>query len=303
MSDDKTAIHQISDLLADTKKSSAYLIVVSGKTSIGKMYKLDRKEMVLGRGTEADITLEDDGVSRRHAKVVVRSDGSVQLVDLQSTNGTFYNGERVDAQLLRDGDKIQIGSTMILKFSYQDTIDEALQKNLYDSATRDGLTRLYNKKYFLDTIRKEFAYCLRHQVPLSLLIFDIDHFKKINDTYGHPAGDFVLSKLAARVTDTIRVEDILARYGGEEFVLLLRESPEDKSFILAERIRRIIENTDFTFSTDRIKVTVSMGVATLKEGEYTDCDSFIKAADDYLYRAKRGGRNRVEARMLTGIGE
>jgi two-component system, cell cycle response regulator len=300
MAEEKTIVHSVSDLLSQAKKTSACLIVVSGKTSVGKMFKLDRQELIIGRSTDADINLDDEGVSRRHAKIVVRADGSVQLVDLNSTNGTFNNGDKVDVAALHDGDKIQIGSATILKFSYQDSYDEALQKNLYESATRDGLTHIYNKKYFLDTLKKEFAYCLRHRVSLSLVMCDVDHFKRINDTYGHQAGDYVLVRLAARINDTIRAEDIFARYGGEEFVVLLREAPEDKAFILAERLRRLIETTDFTFNGQQMKVTFSAGIATLQDAEYTDTEGFIAAADKHLYRAKQAGRNRVEARMLGG---
>ena len=300
MAEEKTIVHSVSDLLSQAKKTSACLIVVSGKTSVGKMFKLDRAEMTIGRGSDADIMLDDEGVSRRHAKIVVRADGSVQLVDLNSTNGTFNNGDKVDVAALHDGDKIQIGSATILKFSYQDSYDEALQKNLYESATRDGLTRIYNKKYFMDTLKKEFAYCLRHRVSLSLVMADVDHFKRVNDTYGHQAGDYVLVRLAARINDTIRAEDVFARYGGEEFVVLLREAPEDKAFILAERLRRLIETTDFTFNGQQMKVTISAGIATLQDAEYTDTEGFIAAADKHLYRAKQAGRNRVEARMLGG---
>jgi diguanylate cyclase (GGDEF)-like protein len=296
--DDKTMVHSVADLVSDAKNLNAYLIVVSGKTSVGKMFRLDRAEMTIGRGDDTDIVLDDEGVSRRHAKIISRGDGSVQLVDLNSTNGTFNNGTRVEVQPLCDGDKIQIGSATILKFSYQDNLDEALQRNLYDSATRDGLTRLYNKKYFIDTLRKEFAYCLRHRVALSLIMLDIDHFKRINDTYGHQAGDYVLGKLAARITEHVRTEDLLARYGGEEFAVLLRETHEDKAFILAERLRRMIEATDFTYSGQQIKVTFSGGIATLYDADYSDFEQFLEAADKHLYRAKQAGRNRIEAKML-----
>jgi len=298
MVEEKTIVHSVSDLLSQAKRTSACLIVVSGKTSVGKMFKLDRQEMTIGRSNDAEIMLDDEGVSRRHAKIVVRADGSVQLVDLNSTNGTFNNGDKIDVVALHDGDKIQIGSATILKFSYQDSLDEALQKNLYESATRDGLTHIYNKKYFIDTLRKEFAYCLRHRVPLSLLMVDIDHFKRINDTYGHQAGDYALSRLSTRILDAVRAEDVFARYGGEEFVVLLREAPEDKAFILAERLRRLVETTDFTYNGQQMKVTVSIGIATLQDADYTDTDAFIAAADKHLYRAKQAGRNRVEAKML-----
>src|SRR6185436_17210341 len=126
-------------------------------------------------------------------------------------------------QVLRDGDKVQIGSTAVLKFSYQDQLEEALQKNLYESATRDGLTRLYNKKFFQEALAKEFAYSSRHHVPMAVVMIDVDHFKKINDTYGHPCGDMVLSKLAQVLLGQVRAEDVVARVGGEEFSLILRQ--------------------------------------------------------------------------------
>src|SRR5690242_12687946 len=210
MSDEKTAVHLISDLLGldAPQQQSAYLIVISAKSAagIGRMFKLDRSETVLGRSVEAQFQVEDDGISRKHAKVVSLGEGRFQLVDLGSTNGTFLNGLKVSASPLYDGDKIQIGSNTVLKFSIQDQLEEAYQRSIYESATRDGLTRLYNKKYFLETLRKEFTYCVRHRMALSLVMFDVDHFKKINDVYGHPAGDYVLTRIGQRVSDTIRSE-------------------------------------------------------------------------------------------------
>ena len=300
MPEEKTVVHSLTDLMTQAKRTSACFIVVSGRSTVGKMFKLDRPEMTIGRSADADIMLDDEGVSRRHAKVVVKADGSVQLVDLNSTNGTFNNGDKIDVSTLHDGDKIQIGSATILKFSLQDSIEEAMTKNLYESATRDGLTHIYNKKYFIDTLKKEFAYCVRHEVPLSLMIMDVDHFKRINDTYGHQVGDSVLTWLAAKINDAIRAEDVFARYGGEEFVLLLREVPEEKCFILAERLRRLVESTEFVYEGHAIRVTVSIGIAILTDEEFKDPDGFIAAADRRLYRAKQAGRNRVEARMVGG---
>lgn len=304
MSEEKTSVHSISDLLgsAVTQQQSAYLIVISAKSAagIGRMFKLDRAETVLGRSVEAQFQVEDDGISRKHAKVVALGEGRFQLVDLGSTNGTFLNGLKVSAAPLYDGDKIQIGSNTVLKFSIQDQLEEQYQRSIYESATRDGLTRLYNKKYFMDTLRKEFSYCLRHQVPLSLVMFDVDHFKKINDVYGHPAGDYVLTRIAQRVGDTVRNEDLLARYGGEEFALLLREASEEQALACAERCRVAVDRTDFLFSGTPIKVTISLGVATLRDTDFTQAEDLIAAADRYLYRAKRGGRNRVDGRGISG---
>jgi two-component system cell cycle response regulator len=301
--EEKTTVHSIADLLKKAQQTqSAYLIVISAKSpaGIGRMIKLDKAETVLGRSNESSFQVEDDGISRKHVKIAIGPGGQYQVVDLGSTNGTFLNGSRVDLAALQDGDKIQIGSNTVLKFSLQDQLEEQYQKSIYESATRDGLTRTFNKKYFLDTLKKEFAYCLRHRVPLSLVMFDVDHFKKVNDTYGHQAGDFVLTRIAQRIHETIRTEDVFARYGGEEFALMLRETAEDKAFICAERCRRAVDMTDFNFNGTPMKVTISLGVTTLLDSDFAQPEELIAAADRYLYRAKHGGRNRVEGKMLSG---
>jgi two-component system, cell cycle response regulator len=302
MSEEKTSVHSIHDLLGKARQQNAYLIVISAKSAagIGRMQKLEKTEVVLGRSTEAQMQVEDDGISRKHAKVMLGPNGHFQLVDLGSTNGTFLNGIRVNVATLQDGDKIQIGSNTVLKFSLQDQLEEQYQKSIYESATRDGLTRIFNKKYFLDTLKKEFAYCLRHRVPLSLVMFDVDHFKKINDTYGHQAGDYCLTRIAAKVNETIRTEDLFARYGGEEFSLMLRESAEDKALICAERCRRAIDTADFNFGGTPIKVSISLGIATLLDSDFSQPEDLLSAADKYLYRAKKAGRNRVDGKQISG---
>ena len=303
MTEDKTSVHSIAELLGNKgKKQHAYLIVISAKSPavVGKMFKLERAETILGRSLDAQFQVEDDGISRKHAKVMMSAAGDFQVVDLGSTNGTFLNGARVDIAPLRDGDKLQIGSHTVLKFSLQDQLEEQYQRSIYESATRDGLTRLFNKKYFVDMLRKEFAYCLRHRVPISVLMFDVDHFKAVNDTYGHLAGDYVLARIAQRVNDTVRAEDLLARYGGEEFAVLLREQNETQALKCAERCRKAVDGSDFIFSGVPIRSTISLGVATLTDGEYNTPDELVGAADQYLYRAKRAGRNRVDARAVSG---
>jgi diguanylate cyclase (GGDEF)-like protein len=303
MSEDKTAVHSIKDLLGETEaKIAAYLIIISAKTpaTIGKMVKIEKGELVMGRASDTQLQVEDDGISRKHCKISMAPNGNYQLVDLGSTNGTYLNGIKVNVATLQDGDKIQIGANTVVKFSIQDQLEEQYQRSIYESATRDGLTRIFNKKYFIDTLRKEFAYCLRHRVPLSLVMFDIDHFKKVNDTYGHPAGDYVLQRVAAKVAETVRQEDLFARYGGEEFSLMLRESASDKSIRCAERCRRAVDGSDFVFNGTPIKVTISLGVATLYDSDFSQPEDLISAADKYLYRAKKGGRNRVDAMEISG---
>ncbi|GAC1532874.1 MAG: GGDEF domain-containing protein [Polyangiales bacterium] len=270
------------------------LVVVSGAGSVGKMLPVEG-DMVIGRAPSIDFPLVEDGVSRRHAKLEVSASGAVELVDLDSRNGTFVNGARVTRRTLHDGDKIQIGNATILKFSYQDALDEALQRNLYDSATRDGLTRVFNKKTFTESLAREFAFALRHRRPLSLIMFDVDHFKRVNDTHGHPAGDHVLQQLGQTASASIRGEDLIARVGGEEFALLLRDIHERQAVACAERLRASIEASVFAFGGKIIPVTISLGVATLVDGNHAKPDLLVEAADKNLYLAKHGGRNRVHA--------
>ena len=269
------------------------LMVVAGRNSAGKMISL-AGDVIVGRHLRADFALDEEGVSRRHAGFRVEPDGSVIVCDLDSTNGTFVNGERVKEAVLRDGDKIQIGSVTILKFSYQDALDEQLQRNLYDSATRDALTRIYNRKHFADVLPREIAFSRRHKRPLSVALFDIDHFKRINDGHGHPAGDHVLVTLCQRVAAAVRTEDVFARIGGEEFALVLRDLDLARGLQCAERIRALVQATVFEFEGRAIPVTISLGVAQLDDG-HADERAIVAAADRALYAAKHAGRNRVEA--------
>jgi len=254
------------------------------------MYKLKGERSTLGRGDRADIRVLDDGVSREHA-AVEREGGKMVLVDLGSTNGTFCNGARVKRQDLTDGDKVSIGATTILRFTYQDQVDEHYQKKLFESALRDGLTSTFNRRYFVDRLHTEIRFAVRHEKSLALLFVDIDYFKKINDVHGHLAGDEVLAGVARVMTATIRAEDVLARYGGEEFAVICREIDAEGANILAERLRVAVEEHKFEHAGKVIPVTISVGAAV--EGKIDDANAFIAAADAAMYEAKRAGRNRV----------
>ena len=268
---------------------SAYLVVISGP-SFGEMYKLKGDRSVLGRGERTDIRVLDDGVSREHA-AIERDGGKMVLVDLGSTNGTFCNGTRVQRQDLTDGDKISIGATTILRFTYQDQVDEHYQKKLFESALRDGLTSTFNRRYFVDRLQSEIRFAVRHEKTLALLFVDIDYFKKINDEHGHLAGDQVLAGVARVMLSTIRAEDVLARYGGEEFAVICREIEADGALALGERLRVAVEQHRFEHAGKVIPATVSVGIAA--ERKIEDVQAFIAAADAAMYEAKRAGRNRV----------
>lgn len=297
---EKTTVLGLKDLELlnpDKGQRSAYFIVINGR-AVGKMFKLAGNHMVVGRQATNEILVDDEGVSRQHA-VVERNALGLVLVDNNSTNGVFVNGARIQQRhLLQDGDKVQLGSSAILKFSYQDEVEERAQKQLYESATRDGLTNCYNKKYFADQLKTEFAYYFRHNDPLSLCLFDIDFFKKLNDGYGHQAGDYVLKNLAALVQKALRTEDVFARYGGEEFGIIFKNTDGERAFLVMERIRRQIEQYEFMSEDKRMPVTISIGIATLSQQNHPSPKALVKAADDYLYRAKGNGRNRTESALV-----
>lgn len=287
---DQTIVTQIPDLEGQEKK--AYLIFLSGPL-VGKIQELpEGKALSLGRGTDVDVTINDLGISRHHLDITLKK-GVVKAKDSGSTNGTFINGHRITEQTLADGDKIQLSSATILKFAHQDDIEKVFHKELYKMAVIDALTGAYNKKYFEERFKEEFSYCLRSSVPLSLLMFDIDHFKQVNDTYGHPAGDFVLKHLSTLTRSVLRGEDIYCRFGGEEFIILLKGAHEAGAAILAERLRRLVESGHFEFEGKTIKVTISIGVATLNGRNFTNHADMLKLVDAFLYQSKNGGRNRV----------
>jgi len=276
--------------LGKPSKLSASLIVISG-ACIGRMFQVDREVMVIGRDTDTDIHIDDGQISRRHAEIRKLADGTIVLQDLGSTNGTYFLGTRIASRVLEDGDLLALGSGTILKFRYQDNVEEEYQRHMFQSASRDSLTGCYNRLSFEERLVTEFSYASRNNTFLSLIMFDIDHFKRVNDTFGHAAGDEVLRTLARLVQDGIRNEDIFARYGGEEFVLILRGISRDCAFITAERIRRRIDHHSFTFRDREIPVAVSLGVATLADGVPVSPEELVMKADERLYKAKEDGRN------------
>ena len=269
---------------------SAYVITITGPDS-GRIHKLDGAH-TFGRSVRADVRLDDDSISRFHVKFSCVGE-NVVVEDLRSANGTFVNGERIEMRKLKDGDKIRIGETTILKFSIQDKLDEQFQNQLYRAALHDDLTGAFNKKYLMQQLNKEFRFAVRHRAPLSLIMFDIDHFKKFNDTYGHVAGDQILKQLSERVSEGLRSEDLFARYGGEEFAILARGINGRGGALLGERLCLTIASHGFPVASQALKVTISVGVAELRHDDMTHPVALIEAADAALYRAKHGGRNRV----------
>jgi diguanylate cyclase (GGDEF)-like protein len=245
---------------------------------------------VIGRSSKCDIQIDQESISRNHTKIV-NTGKSILIRDLGSTNGTYVNDEPIDEYVMRDGDLIKIGRT-IFKFLTGGNIENAYHEEIYRLTTIDGLTQIFNKRYFLETLEREIARSHRYRREMSLVMFDIDHFKKINDSYGHLAGDYVLKHLAQTVKTRIRREDCFARYGGEEFAIVLPEIDGLNAKPFAEKIRQLVEGTEFKFENTNIPVTISMGVATL-DMDSTEPQALIKRADERLYEAKSSGRNCV----------
>ena len=289
--DEQTRLFEAPKAPAGGKRDRAYLVVLAG-ASVGEMYKVEGDKVVIGRGQKAQIRLFDDGISREHAQIVIEGN-QIILQDLGSTNGTFCNGLKVDRRELVDGDKILVGSTTILKFTYHDNLDEMFQRQMYESALRDGLTKAFNKKYFTDRLESEFTFATRHASPLALVLFDIDHFKKVNDTHGHQAGDHVLFEISTLLSSALRAEDVFARYGGEEFAVICRGSDESQAQVVGERMRKAVEGHRFVYEGTLIPVTISVGIAVLPNPAVKDANDIVGFADQALYKSKNGGRNRV----------
>ncbi len=248
---------------------------------------------LIGRDSKSDIVLGSDTVSREHARLTLHG-GQAYVADLGSSSGTFVNGERaVGRTRLADGDYLQFGATL-LKFSLVDELEENALCTLYELTLRDPLTRLYNRRYFDERLRSEFSFAARQRTPLALLIVDLDHFKRVNDTHGHPTGDRVLSLVASSIGRMMRPEDVLARYGGEEFVVIARHTSLRNAEILGERIRRAVAGLSVELEHGVLGISASVGVASIGPGTFPpDAELLLGAADEALYRAKQGGRNRV----------
>jgi len=295
---DKTAVIQgdaetLLKELQKAKEQDACLIIIRGKPQ-GHRFFLNQAELTLGRDPTAEITLTDQGISRKHAKIT-KAGSKVSITDLKSSNGTFVNDKRInpgEAITLTKEDMIKVGN-MILKFLPAGELEIILYGNLGSAAHTDSLTRIYNKGYLLEALEAEFKRAKALHTDFSVLFFDLDHFKKINDTYGHDAGDYVLKELTTIVrSGFVRPKDVFARYGGEEFVILLTNTPANAAAQIAERIRASIESHSFTYEGKRLPVTTSLGVAELHSG-IESAQTLLKAADKALYTAKQGGRNRI----------
>jgi two-component system, cell cycle response regulator len=266
---------------------------------VGATYPL-AGPVVIGRDTRADVALDDQGISRRHCRVGPNH-GAYEIEDLGSTNGVYVDDRRVVGPAgLSDGARIRLGNTL-LRFALQDPLEREASRRMYEMAVRDGLTAAYNRRYFDERVESEWAFAQRHGTALSVLLIDVDHFKAINDTYGHPAGDEVLRRLSHALRASVRAEDVVARYGGEEFAVIARGIDVAGARVFGERLRGLIADLRVGWEGRQVPVTASIGIAHNHAGVAIErAERLVSIADDALYAAKRRGRNRIEIAASPG---
>ncbi len=273
------------------ERHAAVLVAIRGP-KVGEKFDLDR-DLTIGREPTTDICLADDAlVSRAHARFTPDGAG-VRVTDLRSTNGTLVNDKSISDRYLDDGDQITIGKS-VFKFISSSNIEAAYHEHVWTLTHHDGLTGVHNRPSFDAAIEEAVARATRQASLLALLLFDIDHFKRCNDTWGHRAGDQVLRVVAGVAEQHTRKGDMLARYGGEEFAMIVNGLAAPGPARLAEHLREIIQATRIEFEGKHIPVTISIGVATW-EPALRSSAGLIELADQRLYRAKHAGRNQVVA--------
>jgi diguanylate cyclase (GGDEF)-like protein len=294
--DENTIVHHGSETPEEALpagESHPALLILSG-IEAGRSFRLEDGDNVVGRNDDVRIALKDDGVSRRHAVLHV-ADGVATIRDLGSTNGTRRNGQAVGAKAdpLTAGDVLLFGPSLAARFTVQDPVVENLQNKLFDAAVQDPLTGAYNKRYLIERFEQEFGFAERHQRPLAILIYDIDHFKQINDRLGHQMGDRVLCEVATYVGGRIRKEDLHARWGGEEFVVLMRETRLADARILADRLLAGVRALPFAGPDGPFQISVSVGLTSSDSAKFASSMELFIRADKMLYRAKELGRDRI----------
>jgi two-component system, cell cycle response regulator len=290
--DDFTSTDVQPAIIPATATSRPTLQILTGLDA-GRIIGLKNGTAVIGRAMDSQIVLADESVSRQHAEIYTSSTTTPIIYDLESKNGTRVNGHAINGsgKMLVEGDQVQLSTNMVLKFSWQKPAEEALQGSLYQCAIRDWLTQAHNKKYFIERCAQEFSFAQRHGKALTLLLIDIDHFKQINDSYGHDAGDHVLKEIAKYMTEQLREEDFLARYGGEEFAILLRQIDLPHGVLVANRLRTGLKNLRLNYLGKEITCTTSIGVACTQVDSFENSNELFIMADKRLYRAKESGRD------------
>ena len=292
---ERTAIVQLADVLGGrSQQRDRHLLTRVRGNNVGQVITLKQAVCNIGRYSDSHIWLRDDGVSRRHARIFPEGSGFV-IQDLGSANGTFVEGRLIKQHRLTDGELIQLGPHAAFRYSITDEDQEALLRRLYATSVTDSLTGAHNREHFDTQLEIELSYRRRHDTHLSIVLFDLDHFKQINDTYGHPGGDEVLKAVANTARNQLRTEDIFARYGGEEFAIILRGIDVHGARAMSDRLRQSVADLRVPHEGREIPVTLSGGCAAASELETVSHTALLGLADRRLYAAKKAGRNRIVA--------
>gem|GEM_PF-130662 len=291
------AFLRIGDSMAtaiSSRPARALLLRMDG-VHAGSVFAVELLPCTIGRHPSNVLRIDEDSISRFHARIS-RDEQGFTVEDLDSRNGTFVGGHRVKQQRLKDGDGVTFGAQVAFRFNVTDSMQERLLRRLYESSTRDALTGAYNRAHFDERLRVELAFAVRHATETSLVMIDIDHFKRVNDTHGHQAGDLVLKEVVSTVQRSLRTEDVLARFGGEEFAVILRGTSLNGARRLGERLREAVEHARIEFDGRVIPVTLSAGCASMACcANPVGQEELLRIADRRLYLAKSSGRNRVMA--------
>jgi diguanylate cyclase (GGDEF)-like protein len=288
----ETWVTPIARPVSSSNRNACLVHIYPTGTNMGQRYELSAAELIVGRGEESHIRIQDQSISRRHARLEPCTQG-VFVQDLGSTNGTFVNDKPIESKtLLHDGDYLRIGNC-IYRYLAGGNVESEYHEEIYRLTIIDALTQIHNQRSLLEFLERELVRSARHSRPLALLMIDIDWFKAINDDMGHLAGDFALRELSALTRRAVRREDLFARYGGEEFALVLVETSHKEAVEVAERLRASIESHDFTFEDRTFHITVSIGLSSTTGDETLTTEEMVRVADEKLYQAKREGRNRV----------
>ena len=305
MSEDKTIIasfDQVSAFKTEARRNQPSCLVQYNGEHLGKRFAVDKNINIAGRSPQAAIFIDEPSVSRKHAKIFSVND-QVTIEDLSSSNGTYINDQKIQQKtVINNGDMVRLGA-ILLKFFSASNMDNIVHDKIYQMVTIDPGTGVYNKRYLQDTIKSEFKLSKSYHQDLSIIYYDLDFFKKVNDNLGHEAGDQVLKESAQIVKSQLRKQDILCRFGGEEFIIILPATKEKLAMQVAEKIRAFIERHTFLIKqkatngelkTIKHKQTVSLGVAGLTT-EIKNPENLLSIADSRLYKSKHTGRNKVTA--------
>ncbi|MFT5445491.1 MAG: two-component system cell cycle response regulator [Gammaproteobacteria bacterium] len=291
----ETTAFDLSSIQAAQKREEQLepMFLVCRGVQKGRPIPIHSGNWTIGRGALCDVSVQGRGISRTHLRLENSDEDGVVVIDAASTNGIFVNGNKVERCTLRDRDVLQLGPETVLRLMFAPGCDMDMRVRQYEQSIVDDLTGVHNRRFLNDSLDHEMAFAARHNNPLCVMLLDIDHFKAINDEFGHEAGDTILKQLAERIADALRNEDVFARLGGDEFAIVTRGLSLESSIEAAERLRTLVSGRSFAWREREVECTISLGGTMLVDGESLNASGVLKRADENLYAAKAQGRNRI----------